>query len=55
MHRKRLTIAEQESSLREVVFTAISHQKAAGFIEIVRLFIGDRSGRAGLIDNHVIN
>jgi hypothetical protein len=31
------------------------HEKAARFIEIVRLLIGDTSGRAGLIDNDVIN
>ena len=32
-----------------------SRRKAARFIEIVRLFIGDISGRAGLIDNDMIN
>jgi len=30
-------------------------KKAAGFTEIVRLLAGDISGRAGLIDNDVIN
>jgi hypothetical protein len=32
-----------------------AHEKAARFMEIVRLLIGDISGRAGLIDNDVIN
>jgi hypothetical protein len=31
------------------------HEKAARFIEIVRLLIGNISGCAGLIDNDVIN
>jgi hypothetical protein len=30
-------------------------KKAARFMEIVRLLIGDISGRAGLIDNDVID
>jgi hypothetical protein len=30
-------------------------KKAAGFTEIVRLLAGDIFGRAGLIDNDVIN
>jgi len=30
-------------------------KKAARFMEIVRLLIGNKSGRAGLIDNDVIN
>ena len=32
-----------------------AHEKAARFMEIVRLLIGDISGSAGLIDNDVIN
>jgi hypothetical protein len=32
-----------------------AYEKAARFMEIVRLLIGDTSGRADLIDNDVIN